>query len=334
MKGWFRAAVFSSEDVIEMDLLHVGEGAQELRLDLPERDYLRWEVLSRDGHPAERILQTAAERDCGMIAMTTDGVGGLFGGSTMELVVKSAHCPVLVVPVEDYDISEEVVSPALWARGIRHLDAVALSHAHSDHMGGLPAVLRNFHPDELWVGNNPPVSAYNDLLQQAAALHVRLRSFHSGDAFPFASTQIAVLAPTPDYLPGPEPSNNNSLVLHVAYGATSVLLEGDAEAPVEHAVVAQAMLPGLSLQSTLLKVGHHGSITSTQPEFLDQVAPKWAVISFGLRNRYGHPRQEVLQRLQSAHVRTFLTEVNGAACFQLDGQTVAPDLNCASHSDP
>lgn len=97
----FRAAVFSSEDVIEMDLLHVGEGAQELRLDLPERDYLRWEVLSRDGHPAERILQTAAERDCGMIAMTTDGVGGLFGGSTMELVVKSAHCPVLVVPVED-----------------------------------------------------------------------------------------------------------------------------------------------------------------------------------------------------------------------------------------
>ena len=58
---------------------------------------------------------------------------------------------------QDFDIGEEVVSPALWARGIRHLDAVALSHAHSDHMGGLPAVLRNFHPDELWVGNNPPI---------------------------------------------------------------------------------------------------------------------------------------------------------------------------------
>ncbi|MEI9967332.1 MAG: MBL fold metallo-hydrolase [Terracidiphilus sp.] len=62
---------------------------------------------------------------------------------------------------QDFDIGEEVVSPALWARGIRHLDVVALSHAHSDHMGGLPAVLRNFHPDELWVGNNPRFGAYN-----------------------------------------------------------------------------------------------------------------------------------------------------------------------------
>lgn len=96
----FRAAVFSSEDTIDMDLLHVGEKTQELRLNLPERDYLRWELLSREGHPAEQILKTAAERDCGLIAMTTDGGGDLFGGSTTELVVKGAHCPVLAVPIE------------------------------------------------------------------------------------------------------------------------------------------------------------------------------------------------------------------------------------------
>ena len=193
-----------------------------------------------------------------LLVITPDGKtllidGGGFGGGPKQAP-------------QDFDIGEEVVSPALWARGIRHLDVVALSHAHSDHMGGLPAVLRNFHPDELWVGNNPRFGAYNALLDEAAALHVRVRSFRAGDAFTFGSTQVNVLAPFRDYQPGAEPSNNDSLVLHVGYGATSVMLEGDAEAPIE-----QAMLAEQGLASTLLKVGHHGSITSTRPEFLKRV---------------------------------------------------------------
>lgn len=224
---------------------------------------------------------------------------------------------------QDFDIGEEVVSPALWSRGIRRLDAVALSHAHSDHMGGLPAVLRNFRPAELWVGNNPDVASYRALLGEAAALRIRVRSFRAGDAFRFGATQISVLAPFAAYRPGPEPANNDSLVLHVAYGTTSVLLEGDAEAPIEQAMLSE---PGLA--STLLKVGHHGSITSTRPEFLARVAPRWAVISCGLRNRYGHPRGEVLGELQAAHVRTFRTDLNGASCFVLDGVGIAADPLC------
>jgi competence protein ComEC len=101
------------------------------------------------------------------------------------------------------------------------------------------------------------------------------------------------------------------------------MLEGDAEAPIE-----QAMLSEQGLQSTLLKVGHHGSITSTRPAFLARVAPQWAVISCGLHNRYGHPRMEVLEELQAAKVRTFSTDINGIACFRLDGKTTAPDLSC------
>jgi competence protein ComEC len=241
--------------------------------------------------------------------------GGGFGGGPRQ-------------STQDFDIGEEVVSPALWARGIRHLNAVALTHAHADHMGGLPAVLRNFHPAELWVGNNPHVAAYNELLDEAAALHISVKSFRAGDAFSFGGAQVQVLAPFRNYRPGAEPANNDSLVMHVTYGATSVMLEGDAEAPIE-----DAMLTEPDLQSTLLKVGHHGSITSTRPEFLARVAPQWAVISCGLHNRYGHPREEVLKELQSAHVRTFRTDINGASCFVLDGKRVEADT-CNRNPNP
>jgi competence protein ComEC len=241
-----------------------------------------------------------------LLLVTPDGRtllvdGGGFGGGPRQAP-------------QDFDIGEEVVSPALWARGIRHLDVVALSHAHSDHMGGLPAVLRNFHPSELWVGNNPRVAAYTALLEEANRLGIRVRALRAGDVLALGDTNLNVLAPFRDYVPGAEPTNNDSLVLHMAYGGTSVMLEGDAEEPIE-----QAMLTEAGLQSTVLKVGHHGSVTSTRPDFLARVMPQWAVISCGLHNRYHHPRQEVLAELQAAKVRTYVTDINGATCFQLDG---------------
>jgi competence protein ComEC len=268
-------------------------------------------------HPRDALLMEAIDVGQGdsLLLITPDGKtllvdGGGFGGGPHQTP-------------QDYDIGEEVVSQVLWSRGIRHLDVVALSHAHSDHMGGLPAVLRNFHPAELWVGNNPRFGAYNALLDEAASLHVRVRSLRAGDAFPFGPTQVNVLAPFRDYQPGAEPTNNDSVVLHVAYGATSVMLEGDAEAPIEEAMLAES-----GLASTLLKVGHHGSITSTRPEFLARVHPEWAVISCGLRNRYGHPREEVLGELEAARIGTFSTDINGATCFRLNGKTTTPDLAC------
>jgi competence protein ComEC len=89
------------------------------------------------------------------------------------------------------------------------------------------------------------------------------------------------------------------------------------------------MLAEPGLQSNLLKVGHHGSMTSTRPEFLARVNPQWAVISCGLHNRYGHPRPEVLEELQAAKVRTFSTDINGITCFRLDGKSVAPEASCS-----
>ncbi len=273
-------------------------------------------------HPNNALLVEAIDVGQGdsLLLITPDGKtllvdGGGFGGGPHQAP-------------QDYDIGEDVVSPTLWSRGTRHLDAVALSHTHSDHMGGLAAVLRNFHPDELWVGNNPRTEAYSALLDEAASLHIRLRSLRAGDAFSFGNTHVSALTPLPSYQPGLEPANNDSLVLHVAFGATSVLLEGDAEGPVEDAMVAQSTIPALALKSTLLKVGHHGSVTSTRPEFLARVAPQWAVISCGLRIRYGHPRNEILDELQSAEVRTYRTDTGGASCFLLDGKIAVPDPTC------
>ncbi len=268
-------------------------------------------------HPHDALLVEAIDVGQGdsLLLVTPDGKtmlvdGGGFGGGPRQ------------VP-QDFDIGEEVVSPVLWSRGIRHLDVVALSHAHSDHMGGLPSVLRNFKPDELWVGNNPPIDAYKALMDEAAMLGVRVHPLRARDGAALGDAQIRVLAPLANYEPGAEPSNNDSLVLHVGYRGTSVLLEGDAEDPIEQGMLAEA-----GLESTLLKVGHHGSVTSTQPEFLARVAPQWAVISCGLHNRYGHPREEVLAELQAAHVRTFSTDIDGATCFELDGKDVRASALC------
>ena len=98
-----------------------------------------------------------------------------------------------------FDVGEEVVSPYLWSRRLRRLDVLALSHAHSDHMGGLPAVMRNFRPRELWVSIDPNSAAYRALLAEAKELGVVVRHFYAGDHMAWDGTEVTVLAPQTGY---------------------------------------------------------------------------------------------------------------------------------------
>jgi competence protein ComEC len=223
----------------------------------------------------------------------------------------------------EFDYGENVVSPYLWERGISRLDAVAITHGHSDHIGGMHAVLNNFRPRELWIGALPPTAGIRSVLEYAEGIGVRVVRKNDGDGFEFGGMQAEVLSPPAAWVTSSQPRNNDSLVLHFRYKDSGALLEGDAERVVEQRLVATH-----NLQADLLKIGHHGSNTSSTAELLNAVHPRWAIISVGARNTFGHPRIETLKRLEGLGTSTYRTDRNGAVTFYLDGHTVNPQLAC------
>jgi competence protein ComEC len=226
-------------------------------------------------------------------------------------------------PKAQLDIGEDVVAPYLWNRGIRSLDVVAASHGHEDHIGGMPAIIDDFHPKELWIGAEPDSAPWRAVREAAARNGVRIVSMQSPSRFAFGGAEVQVLAPMPGYVPGEAATNNDSLVLRLSYGRRSFLLTGDVERPVE-----QWMLYENEMDRTdVLKTPHHGSRTSSTAEFLDAVSPVFAVISLGLENSYGFPNREVLERLEERGVMVFRTDQDGLVSIRSDGRRLYVQTN-------
>ncbi|HZT28623.1 MAG TPA: ComEC/Rec2 family competence protein [Bryobacteraceae bacterium] len=227
------------------------------------------------------------------------------------------------------DIGEDVVSPYLWQRSIRTLDVVVCTHAHEDHVGGLPALLANFRVRELWTGALPDGPQTRPLREAAARLGTRLVAMHRGQNLEFSGARVRVLAPAPDYVPGPAPRNNDSLALAISYGRNSFLLLGDVERQVEAEMAADNLLS----RTDVLKVPHHGSKTSSSEVLLDAAQPAFALISAGFENPYGHPHPDVLARYRAHRICLFRTDLDGLVSFRSDGRRIQVETNTGSGPD-
>jgi competence protein ComEC len=214
-----------------------------------------------------------------------------------------------------FDVGEAVVSRYLWHQWILRLDRVLLSHPDLDHAGGIPAVLRNFRVANLQIGKNKADPILANILITAIARKTMLQYVQAGDRSCVGKVRIHVLNPVS--LDRQGSTNDNSVVLHLTYDRFSTLLTGDLERAGETTLLSSSPM----LDSLLLKVSHHGSRSATLEPFLSRVRPRWAIISVGKNNQFGHPSQEVLLRLLAHRARPLLTSEQGAISIDTDGRT-------------
>jgi competence protein ComEC len=218
------------------------------------------------------------------------------------------------------DVGARVLGPALRARRRSALAAAVLTHPHPDHFGGLATGLDGVESGALWDTGQGEAEGmgkpYADLLS-VARRHgvpvVRPSSLCGSRALGGARVDVLAPCPGPSSDRGP---NDNSLVVRISYGARAMLFVGDAEREEEHDLVA---LGSAALRADVLKVGHHGSRTSSSAELLAAVRPAHAVISVGARNRFGHPSAETLESLTRAGARVWRTDRDGAVTAITDG---------------
>ena len=204
----------------------------------------------------------------------------------------------------------------LKKHNIGHLDYIICTHAHEDHVGGMSGALEYATAGMAY----SPVTSYDtkafrNFTSALSKRGVTLSVPTVGTEFTLGSASCQILAVNTDT----KDTNNTSIVLRIVYGQTSFLFTGDAEKAVEDVLIDS----NFPLKSTVLKVGHHGSDSSSSYQFLREVMPEYSVICVGKENSYGHPTNDVLSRLRDADVTLYRTDMHGDVICTSDGKTVS-----------
>ncbi len=260
------------------------------------------------------ILGPGAVAD-GRLALTILDVGQ--GDS---LVLRSPRGRVWVVDAgggfdSRFDLGEAVVGPYLWSQGLRRIEGVVVTHAHPDHVGGLPFLVRSFGVGEVWEGVAPRRDrGYHAMNADLNAAGVGRRTVLRDVQTAWDGATMRVVWPRPAGPPPWSTRNDDSVVLDVSLGAVHFLLAGDIEEGAESRL-------GPS-RAQVLKVAHHGSKSSTSSRFLGAFGPRVAIVSAGYRSRFGHPHPAVVDRIRAAGIRLYRTDRDGAVTVSTDGNSI------------
>lgn len=208
---------------------------------------------------------------------------------------------------DKYDYGEKVVFPYLLDRGIKRVDYVIVSHADSDHIGGLIYILENMKVENILIGLQPKTSTQLEkLIELANKKRINIMTLSKGDIKKIDKIiNLEVLWPDKNNLIYENALNNNSLVFKLKYNNFSILFTGDIEEIAEKEIVLS------ELKSTIIKIAHHGSKTSSTEEFISNVNPKIALIGVGKKNSFGHPNNEIIERLEKSNIKIYRTDING-----------------------
>jgi competence protein ComEC len=213
------------------------------------------------------------------------------------------------------DPGERRVAPVLWERRVRGVDALVVTHAHPDHVGGAPFLMRAFDVAEVWEGPAPVDDPAWRAVQSRLALRpAAWRTLGAGMRLDWDGVSLRVIGPARPPRPPFRIRNEDSVVLEVGLGDVRFLLTGDVTGDAEDGLAARP--------AEVLKVPHHGSRTSTRRRLLSAVRPRLAVVSTGAHNPFGHPHPETLARLAAAGALVLRTDRDGTVHVATDGHRV------------
>ena len=257
-------------------------------------------------------------------------------GQSVSTLVVGPEGETMLVDTGHYNDDGEYVLEYLRQHDISRIDHLVTTHNDADHIGGNAAVIEYYETEAEGIGAvyDPGIAAstqtYGEYLDAVEEHEVTLYETREGDVISIGEVDVDVLGPPEPYLES-EARNENSIVLKLTHGETSFLLSGDAEDDQEEYLVDTY---GAELQSTVLKAGHHGSSSSSGEPFLDAVEPRAVVVSSAYDSQYGHPHDEVLQRLSDRSIPTYWTATHGNIVLVSDGNGVSVQTQRDAPTDP